>query len=107
MLRRIMLQQRICQHCCPKNHCQEAYEQLGNSKIPSIAYKIVIAFLLPALVFIFTLAVSEKAFARLLNTETLRATTGFITAVAAALAVAIGLNTFYKIHNNTKKNSQA
>ena len=60
-----MNNQRFCQRCDQQHSCQEVYRQLGNTKGPSIVFRVVAAFLLPIAVFIVTLAVSEAILAKL------------------------------------------
>ena len=55
-----MDQQEFCQDCHQRHNCQEIYCKVGGSKGPSIFRKVVVAFLLPMLVFIVSLAVSGK-----------------------------------------------
>jgi Mn2+/Fe2+ NRAMP family transporter len=58
-----MIQQEFCQTCEQKDDCRKVYRELGNSKSPSVAAQVVLAFLLPLLVFILTLGVSERILA--------------------------------------------
>lgn len=58
-----MIQQEFCQNCRQKHDCQEVYRRLGNSACPSILLKTIMAFLLPLVVFIISLAVLDKIFA--------------------------------------------
>jgi ABC-type spermidine/putrescine transport system permease subunit I len=58
-----MIQQEFCQNCRKKHDCQEVYRRLGNAACPSILLKTIIAFLLPLVVFIVSLAVLDKIFA--------------------------------------------
>jgi len=57
-----MVKENICQECSQKESCQQAFEKLGNAKGPSVAIKSILAFLLPLVIFIAALAVSEKIF---------------------------------------------
>ena len=54
-----MDQQNLCQGCIQQNRCQEAYERLGRFQGPSVVRKVLIAFLMPMVVFIVSLAVLE------------------------------------------------
>ncbi len=58
-----MVQQEFCQNCRQKHDCQEVYRRLGNAAGPSILLKTIVAFLLPLIVFIISLAVFDKIFA--------------------------------------------
>lgn len=59
-----MTQQKYCQDCSQQQKCQEIYEKLGHITGPSVAFKAVVAFLLPILVFIGSLAVFEAILGR-------------------------------------------
>jgi positive regulator of sigma E activity len=57
-----MVKENICQECSQKESCRQAFEKLGNSKGPSVVIKSILAFLVPLVIFIAALAVSEKIF---------------------------------------------
>jgi hypothetical protein len=59
-----MKQQDFCQDCHYKHDCREIYRQLGHSSCPSVVRKVIVAFLLPLVVFIISLAVFNEIFAR-------------------------------------------
>jgi len=62
------------------------YEQLTNAKGPSVVVKVVLAFLLPLVVFIVSLAVFEKILAGSFDGGQLRAAVAFVLALVATLA---------------------
>jgi len=62
-----MASQRFCQNCIQKHDCQGVYEQLGNTSGPSVVLKVILAFLLPLIVFIASLAVFERLLAGTIN----------------------------------------
>jgi len=80
-----MAQQRFCQECNQRHNCQEIYEQLGNTKSPSVVLKVVAAFLLPVMVFIAALATFEKILAGVIDTKGLQTALSFLLALSAAL----------------------
>jgi len=55
-----MAQQKFCQTCEQKGDCRKIYRTLGDSKSPSVTAQVVLAFLLPLLIFIMTLGGVEK-----------------------------------------------
>ena len=55
-----MSQENFCQDCHQKNDCQEVYRHLGCSECPPVFYKTIVAFLLPMVVFVISLAVFDK-----------------------------------------------
>lgn len=76
-----MVSQRFCQDCIQKHDCQRIYEQLGNATCPSVALKAVLAFLLPVMVFIVSLAVFEKMLLGAINTEQMQTVVSFLLAL--------------------------
>ena len=61
-----MYRQDFCESCNQKHNCQDAYRQLGKAKGPSVVLKIVLAFLLPIVVFVASLAAIEQILAKVL-----------------------------------------
>ena len=57
-----MDQENFCKDCLIKHDCRESYRRLGNSECPPVFYKVVMAFLLPMVIFTVSLAVFEKIF---------------------------------------------
>jgi hypothetical protein len=57
-----MDEQKFCKQCSHISDCQKIYQQLGQSKGPSVVVKVITAFLLPLLVFIGCLAIFEQIF---------------------------------------------
>ena len=41
-----------CENCDPKNSCCDAYQRLGKTAGPSVALKVIVAFLIPIMVFV-------------------------------------------------------
>jgi hypothetical protein len=75
-----------CRECEQKQKCQEVYEQLGKAQGPSVALKAVVAFLLPLLIFIASLAAFEGILAKITDKKELRIALGFLLALAVTLA---------------------
>jgi len=78
-----MTQQKFCQECIQRHDCRDVYRQLGNTKSPSVAFKVVVAFLLPVMVFIAALAASEKILAKVINSEEVQTALSFLLALVA------------------------
>jgi len=76
-----MTQQKFCQDCDQNHDCQKVYQQLGNIKDSSVVFKVIVAFLLPLVVFIVSLAVFQEIFAEAINTEELRTVLSFLIAM--------------------------
>lgn len=82
MVAKIMPQQEFCQECSRKHNCHQIYQQLCKTKVPSVASKIVLAFLLPLIVFIVTLAASEGILTNSINTKGLQTVISFLLALS-------------------------
>lgn len=67
-----MESQRFCQDCIQKHDCKRIYEQLGDSPGESVTFKVILAFLLPLIIFIVSLIVSDRLFAGAIKTEGLQ-----------------------------------
>jgi len=63
MVTKIMDQQKNCQGCSQRQDCQQAYQKLANFRGSSIVLKVIVAFLLPIMVFIASVAASERILA--------------------------------------------
>jgi len=57
------------------------YEQLGKIEGPSIVKKVVLAFLLPLVVFVASLAILERMFSRVISAEQARSALSFASAL--------------------------
>lgn len=76
-----MAEQKFCQQCDQKHDCQKIYQQLGNIEAPSLAVKVIFAFLLPLVVFIASLAVFEIILAGAISTERTQTAISFLLAI--------------------------
>ncbi len=64
-----MAEQKICEDCKQKHDCQRIYEQLGDVEGPSVVIKVIVAFLLPLVVFIVSLAAFQEILAKAISTQ--------------------------------------
>ena len=78
-----MEQQENCQGCEQRHRCQEIYQRLGEVKGPSVVSKVVVAFLLPMVVFIIVLAAFEQTLAKVISKKELQTVCGLLSALAA------------------------
>lgn len=76
-----MASQRYCQDCFQKHDCKRIYEQLGDSPGPSVALKVILAFLLPLIVFIVSLTVFERVLAGAITTGRMQTALSFVLAL--------------------------
>jgi len=88
-----------CHGCSQAHDCQKIYEQLGHTGGPSIAWKVFIAFALPIIIFVATLA----GFGRLLQGQlgaSLQTPVTFVlalsTTVGLMLLVSLAVKRFHK-----------
>ena len=76
-----MFQQKFCQECNQNRNCKEIYQQLGNTKNPSVVFKVVIAFLVPLVVFIAALAIFKAILAGIINSKEAQTVLSFLLAL--------------------------
>jgi hypothetical protein len=82
-----MARQEHCQDCDDRHNCQNIYQMLGSAEGPCVVSKVILAFLLPMLVFVASLAASEQVLAEFITAEAFRTVLSFL----LALAVTLGL----------------
>ena len=86
-----MTRQELCKQCIHKNSCSEIYRVLGSKKGPSILSRALTAFLLPAAMFIASVAASMHIIAKLIQSPEIRNALAFLLAVAATLLFVLAL----------------
>jgi len=79
-----MVDRQECQNCEQKHNCREVYRQMADPKAPKVLRNVIQAFLLPLIIFIFSLAAAEKLLTAKLKSE---AGKNFAALAAAVLAV--------------------
>lgn len=96
-----MIEEKFCQECGQKQECRGVYEQLGRAGGPSVVLKVVLAFLLPLVVFIVLLAGFERMLAGAIDAKGLRTGISFLLAVLGTLAAVLVIKS---IGNQAGKN---
>ena len=81
-----MTEPKFCQECNQKHHCQDVYQQIGEAKGPSVAFKAITAFLLPILIFIVGLVLFEKILVKITDSKQLRTALDFLLAMSVTFA---------------------
>ncbi len=81
--------ERWCEHCSQRQSCAEIYEKLGNHTGPSVVSKVVVAFLLPIMVFIASLAAFEHILAAAIEAKQLRTAVNFLLAVSVTVGLIV------------------
>lgn len=84
-----MSEKEFCQGCAQKNSCMSIYQQMGNSQGPSVALKVVGAFLLPLVCFIISLATFEKILAPVIASELLRTSINLVLGVSITFVLVL------------------
>ncbi len=80
-----MTEQEFCQSCQQRQSCQAAYEKLSSVKGPSVLLKVLVAFLLPMLVFIIALVVADRFLVGRVSGRDLRIFLEFLIAVLTTI----------------------
>jgi uncharacterized protein YqhQ len=73
-----MVKNEFCKGCFQRHDCKKIYEQLGKTKGPSVAWKVIAAFLLPILVFIAGLVFFDWLLAKKIESSWLKTLLGFL-----------------------------
>ena len=102
MVVKTMAQLKSCQECDQRHECQEIYRQLGKAKGPSVAFKAIVAFLLPILVFIASLAAFEGILAGTTDIKELRIALAFLLALSVTLAMILIIKVINRELNKNK-----
>jgi len=76
-----MTQEKFCQGCKQRYNCQQVYQQLGNANGPPVARRVLLAFLLPLMIFIAALTASQPLVAKLTKNDGLKTAASFLLAV--------------------------
>ena len=84
-----MLQQKFCQECNQKRNCKEVYQQLGNTKNPSVVFKVVVAFLLPMVIFIASLVIFDHILAKVMNNKEAQTALSFLLALSVTFVAVL------------------
>ena len=96
-----MTENEFCGNCNQKHNCGSIYHQLGNIKGPSVVVKVVIAFLLPLVVFIFSLAAFQEIFTKTINNQLIQ------TALRMVLALLVTFSCILIVRVINKRLGQA
>ena len=98
-----MSQDNICKGCYLRDSCNEVYQKVDGLNCPHFILKIIAAFILPTVVFIISLAVFERFFAReifLNNSEKLQTFIGFLMALLTTVVFMLILRLINRLLRN-------
>ena len=96
MVMKTMFQQKFCQECNQNRNCKEIYQQLGKAGSPSVVFKVVVAFLLPMVVFIAVLAAFEAILANTIDSKEVQTALSFLLALSMTFAVVLVIKAINK-----------
>jgi len=96
-----MSQQKFCQGCNQKHNCQMIYQELADTN-NSIARKVVVAFLLPIIMFIACLVIFETIITTSTKTREYHTALGFLLASLATFSVILAVKAVERRIGNEK-----
>ncbi len=73
-----MTDEKYCSNCAGTHDCKVVYEQMGKAQGPSVVKKVIVAFLLPIIVFAVCLVVLDKKLVAIIRNEQLRILLGVL-----------------------------
>ena len=76
-----------CDACQKSDKCEDAYRRLGEVEGPSVVFKVLVAFVVPILVFIGSLMVFEPILARFINSQRLLTIANFLFALSVTFVI--------------------
>jgi hypothetical protein len=77
----------ICKGCSQEQSCRSVYQKLTSFRGPSIVFKFILAFLLPLIIFIASLATFEQILAEIISKKQLRIICSFLAAFSITFVV--------------------
>jgi len=96
-----MSEQNICEDCKQKHDCQRIYEQLGDVEGPSVVIKVIVAFLLPLVVFIVSLAVFQEIFAKAISSQRVQTALSLLLALLVTFVCILIVRVINRTRTNT------
>jgi hypothetical protein len=95
-----MVDQQQCKNCEQRHNCQEVYRKLSDPNGPKVLSKVIQAFLVPLVIFIFSAFAAERFLAEKLKSEPVRNLAVLAMAVTAVLLYIIILNLIFKFRRS-------
>lgn len=80
-----MAEEKFCQGCKQSHRCQEVYEHLSHIQGAGVVFKVILAFLLPIVVFIGCLSVFEVILAEVTTSKGVQTVISFLLALMASV----------------------
>ena len=101
MVVKTMTEQKCCQDCREKHDCRRIYEQLGDVEGPSVVIKVIVAFLLPLVVFIISLAAFQQIFAKAISSQRVQTAFSFLLALVVTFICILIVRVINRTRTNT------
>jgi hypothetical protein len=101
MVAKTMSEQKICEDCKQKHDCRRIYEQLGGVEGPSVLVKVIVAFLLPLVVFIVSLAAFQEIFAKAISSQRVQTAFSFLLALVVTFICILIVRVVNRTRTNT------
>lgn len=67
----------ICGRCPQQDKCRDVYDRMGQFAGPSLFFKVILAFLLPLVIFVVSLAVFERCLADVIEIKSFQTLASF------------------------------
>ena len=93
-----------CNTCPQKHSCIDIYRQLGQTKSPSVILKIIVAFVIPLIVFVSALLVGDNLLGRWLQNGTGRTLLSLSFALIVSMTCVWLIKLFTRQHVNEPDN---
>ncbi len=94
-----MVDEKHCQGCNQADRCQEVYRRLGKAEGPSVVFKVIVAFLLPIVIFIVSLVVFDKILGVIVSIEWLRTALSILIALFITFGIVLIIKVISKKFN--------
>lgn len=96
-----MAEQKFCENCTQKHDCQKVYQQLGDIEGPSVVIKVIVAFLLPLVVFIVSLAVFQESFGNAISSKRMQTALSLLSALLVTFVCILTVRVINRTRTNT------
>jgi len=96
-----MDKQDLCEKCSHRNGCKDVYRKLGKVEAAPVAVKVVVAFLLPIVILICTLAFFQYILAGAVQSEGLRTAISLFLALLTTAGYILVIKLFSKVREKS------
>jgi len=96
-----MGEQKFCENCTQNHDCQKVYQQLGDIEGPSVVIKAIVAFLLPLVVFIVSLAVFQEILGNAISSKRMQTALSLLSALLVTFVCILIVRVINRTRTNT------